>query len=112
MAKLQPISSLRGVTVRDRSGADVGEIKDFILDPESANVRYAVVAFGGFLGVGEHQFAVPFSRLLLDTENECFVADVDETELEEARDLGEHLPEAKRKVYRFQGIDALRRGLP
>jgi len=109
---LQAASALHGYTVRNRAGEDVGEIKDFILDTEHAEVRYAVISFGGFLGVGEHHFAVPFTRLTLDTENECFVADVDEAELAAARDLAERSAGPHRTVYRFQGIDTLRRGLP
>lgn len=77
-------STLTGDDVVNRSGEDLGTIEDFMLDLDDGCVQYAVLSFGGFLGVGDKLFAVPFEALSVDFENERFVLDVDEERLEEA----------------------------
>jgi hypothetical protein len=47
-------------------------------------VTYAVLAFGGFLGMGKKLFAVPWNALTLDTKNKCFVLNVDKDSLKDA----------------------------
>ena len=46
-----------------------------MIDLTTGTVRFAVVSFGGFLGMGNKLFAVPFEALLLDTDKKCFVLD-------------------------------------
>jgi sporulation protein YlmC with PRC-barrel domain len=41
-----------GTDVKDTSGATIGKIEDIMLDKQSSNIMYAVVGFGGFLGMG------------------------------------------------------------
>jgi hypothetical protein len=55
-----------------------------MLDMRSGQVAYAVLSLGGFLGIGEKLFAVPWSALTLDTENKRFVLSVDKDRLEKA----------------------------
>lgn len=55
-----------------------------MLDMESGEVSYAVLSFGGFLGIADKLFAVPWSALKLDTENKRFTLDVDKEKLESA----------------------------
>src|SRR5690606_25191647 len=55
-------SKLSGMELTNRDNEDVGEIKDLVVDTSSGEVRYAVVAFGGFLGLGEKHFAYPMAR--------------------------------------------------
>lgn len=54
-------SQLIGMNIQNPQGEDVGEINDIVLDSDSGRVRYAAVTYGGFLGVGDKLFAVPFS---------------------------------------------------
>jgi len=66
----------RAVRVKDMIGADVynpsnenlGEIEDLVMDPSSGKIRYAVLSFGGFLGLGDKLFAVPWGDLKLVTK--------------------------------------------
>ena len=51
-------STLIGNPVRNREGEDLGKIEDFMMDLETGRVAYAVLSFGGFLGVGNKLFAV------------------------------------------------------
>jgi len=56
-------SRVTGTKVRDESGRDVGEVKDVVLDKTSNNIMFAVVSFGGFLGIGEKYHSIPWSLL-------------------------------------------------
>ena len=55
-----------------------------MLDVASGRVAYAVLSYGGFLGMGQKLFAVPWSALTLDTENKRFTLDVEKDRLENA----------------------------
>ena len=58
----QPVlsaSTLNGDKVVNSYGEDLGKIEDFMLDLENGRIRYAVLSFGGFLGVGDKLFAIP-----------------------------------------------------
>ena len=61
--RLAPAASLCGWMVIDGLGDSVGSVRDLVLDLERGRVAYAVVASGGFLGVGEKLIAVPWSAL-------------------------------------------------
>lgn len=76
--------TLIGNDVFNRKEENLGSIKDFMLDIRSGGVCYAVMSAGGFLGMGEKLFAVPWNALTLDTENERFVLDVDVDRLKNA----------------------------
>ncbi len=84
---MQPVfsaSTLSGDKVVNSYGEDLGKIEDFMLDLESGRIRYAVLSFGGFLGVGDKLFAIPPERLRVDTENRQVVLDMDRARLENA----------------------------
>ncbi|MBA4264926.1 MAG: hypothetical protein C0453_07590 [Comamonadaceae bacterium] len=66
-------SRLIGMSVHNLQGRDLGEINDLMIDVNNQRVRYAILAFGGFMGMGEKLFAYPAgvlqtsgNRLLLD----------------------------------------------
>lgn len=77
-------SSLCGNDVKNAQGESLGEIKDFMLDINTGRVSYAVVSFGGFLGMGDKLFAVPLEAMNLDTDDECFILNIDKERLEQA----------------------------
>lgn len=52
-----------GTSVKDQSGSKIGEVEDIVLDKLSNNVMFAIVGFGGFLGMGEKFHPVPWSAL-------------------------------------------------
>ena len=54
-------NSIIGTKVVDPKGNDMGEIKELVIDPRTGKIAYTVVAFGGFLTLGEKLFAIPFS---------------------------------------------------
>jgi sporulation protein YlmC with PRC-barrel domain len=54
-----PAEDVRGRTVLDAAGEEVGEVRDLVVDPESAMVRFLRIGAGGFFGIGEETFLVP-----------------------------------------------------
>lgn len=77
-------SSLVGDKVCNRQADELGDIKELMLNTTSGAVCYAVVAAGGFLGMGEKLYAVPWSALTLDTMNKRLVLDVEVERFKEA----------------------------
>jgi sporulation protein YlmC with PRC-barrel domain len=70
--------------VVDPAGDTLGDIKDLMIDCDNGRVQYAVLEFGGFLGMGTKLFAVPMEALKLDRENKRFVLAADRNRLEDA----------------------------
>lgn len=81
---LMGADTLIGNDVYNHKDEDLGDIKEIMLDMRNGRVAYAVLSFGGFLGLGEKLFAVPWNALKLDTENHRFVLNVDKSRLENA----------------------------
>lgn len=78
------INTLIGNNVCNLAGESLGDIKEIMLDIRSGKVSYAVLSFGGFLGMGEKLFAVPWGVMTLDTNNKCFVLNVEKDRLKKA----------------------------
>ena len=76
--------SLAGDRVRNAAGEDLGKIEEIMLDVESGKVAYAVLSFGGFLGMGNKLFALPWEALGLNQDDHEFILDVDKATLEQA----------------------------
>ncbi len=81
---LMGAETLIGNDVYNHKGEDLGEIKEIMLNVRTGKVGYAVLSFGGFLGMGEKFFAVPWTALTLDTENKRFVLNVEKDRLKNA----------------------------
>jgi hypothetical protein len=81
---LMGADTLLGERVVNMQEHGLGDIKEIMLDMRSGRVAYAVLAFGGFLGMGEKLFAVPWEALKLDTIKQRFVLDVDKDRLKSA----------------------------
>lgn len=77
-------SSLIGDGVVNPQGEDLGKVEEIMLDIRSGRVAYAVLSFGGFLGLGEKLFAVPWDAMVLDTNRQVFVLNVEKETLKNA----------------------------
>ena len=77
-------SELIGMSVQGTDGKKLGDIKDLVIDPEEGGVEYAVLEFGGFAGIGDKYFAVPWDALQLDQSNKKILLDVHKKELKNA----------------------------
>ncbi len=77
-------STLTGDTVVNPAGDKLGKLEDIMLDIHTGSIAYAVIGFGGFLGMGEKLFAVPWAALSVDTENRQLVIDIERDVLKDA----------------------------
>jgi sporulation protein YlmC with PRC-barrel domain len=115
---LMGADTLIGDSVVNGDDDNLGDIKEIMLDMQTGQVAYAVLAFGGFLGMGEKLFAVPWQALHLDTTNHRFVLDVDKERLKHApgfnKDAWPDMADVgwANEVHTFYGTDPSRRGGP
>jgi sporulation protein YlmC with PRC-barrel domain len=82
--RVMSASTLTGDRVRNASGEDLGKIEDLMIDVQNGRVAYAVLSFGGIIGVGDKLFAIPWQALSLREDEHKFVLDVDKDTLENA----------------------------
>lgn len=115
---LMGADTLIGDSVVNGAEENLGDIKEIMIDMHTGQVAYAVLAFGGFLGMGEKLFAVPWQALHLDTLNKRFVLNIDEERLKNAPGFN---PDAwpdmndiawAKQIHTFYGTDPSRAGCP
>jgi sporulation protein YlmC with PRC-barrel domain len=82
--KILSASTLTGDEVRNLEGEDLGKIEELMLDVPSGSIAYAVLSFGGFLGIGDKLFAVPWQALQLNEDEKCFILNVSKDRLKDA----------------------------
>lgn len=82
--RLMTASTLEGDDVVNRQGEKLGTVDEIMLDVPTGRIAYAVLSSGGFLGIGDKLFAIPWNALTLDPENKCFILDVSKERLEQA----------------------------
>lgn len=78
------VKDVINVDVKNNQEEDLGKIKDIVLDKISGQVRYVVLSFGGFLGLGDKLFALPWNAIHFDTENDCFILNASKAKLKNA----------------------------
>ena len=78
------VSEVIGADVRNQQDENLGDIKDLVLDVSNGHVRYAVVSFGGWLGIGDKLFAVPMSALQQVNNKEEFTMNVTKDQMKNA----------------------------
>jgi hypothetical protein len=74
-------NKVEGTAVYDRQGERRGSVHHLMLDKRSGQVAYAVMSFGGFLGMGEHYHPLPWKALSYDTSKGGYVVDLDKETL-------------------------------
>ena len=77
-------SKVEGTAVYDRDGSRMGTIHNFMVNKRSGQVDYAVLSFGGFLGMGTRYYPLPWDMLEYDTSVGGYMVDMDEDDLDEA----------------------------
>ena len=75
---------VEGTKVYNTVGDKLGSIDDLMIDKVSGQVRYAVLEFGGFLGIGTDRYPLPWNMLKYDTTKEGYVVPLDKDRLEDA----------------------------
>lgn len=72
------------VAVKNMEDEDLGIIEEIMLDKINGNVVYLVLNSGSFLGMGGRLFAIPWNAIHYDTNEECFILDIEKETLKEA----------------------------
>ena len=86
--KLIPSDRVEGTSVRSLNGERIGTIKRLMIDKISGQVAYAVLNFGGFLGMGQKHYPIAWNRLKYDPLSEAYQVDLTEAELQHASEAG------------------------
>jgi hypothetical protein len=82
--QLMLADTLTGNDVVNAQTEKLGDIKGIMLDVVRGQIAYGVLAVGGFMGMGEKLFAIPWNAFKLDAENKQFVLDVSKEKLQDA----------------------------
>ena len=73
-----------GTSVKDTTGTKIGHVEDIVLDKLSNNIVFAIVGFGGFLGMGEKYHPIPWSSLKYDDREGGYIVNFSKEQLEAA----------------------------
>ena len=93
MAQIQPkktfglvlsASTLKGDKVVNKQGEDLGKIEELMIDLDRGRIAYAVLSFGGFLGMGDKLFAIPWQAFRVNTADKRLVLNADKELLKKA----------------------------
>ena len=83
-ARFVPSIRLAQYDVVNKKGKDMGQVQTFVVDMREGLIAFALVAFGGFLGITDKWFALPWVALEWHPETEKFVLDLPEKVLKDA----------------------------
>lgn len=81
--------NVEGTTVYDPSGDKIGEIDHLMIDKVSGSVRYAVMSFGGFMGLGHSHYPLPWNALTYDRERGGYITNVTAEKLKDAPEFSD-----------------------
>lgn len=99
---------VEGTRVFSPSGEHIGSVKRIVIDKVSGRVAYAVLAFGGFFGIGDDYYPLPWEKLKYDQDLGGYRVDVTKEQLEAAPtydDADEDWsPTYGRTIYDYYGI--------
>ena len=101
---------VEGTSVYNGTGEKLGSIDDLMIDKRSGEVRYAVLEFGGFLGMGTDRYPLPWNMLKYDVEKDGYVVPLDKAKLERAprydeSDVPAYTSDYGRRVNSYYGVD-------
>jgi sporulation protein YlmC with PRC-barrel domain len=106
-------TSIIGDDVINGQKKKIGKIKDIMIDLRMGNIQYVIVEMGGFLGIGEKFFAIPYSLLQIDPANKAFILNQYEETLKNAPGFDKnHWPETNSHYYYdttiyWDGVDSI-----
>jgi hypothetical protein len=99
---------VEGTAVYDEEGEKLGSIHNLMVDKRSGQVEYAVLQFGGVLGVGSDYYPLPWDALAYDTDRGGYVVDIDKDQLKQAPHFSRDTPNFDRaygeQVYEAYGL--------
>jgi len=85
---LRRVSKIQGIEVKNEENQKIGKVEDLVMNANNGSVRYVALSFGGFLGIGDKLFAVPWDAVRLEYDakdkKDCLVFDVTKESLSNA----------------------------
>ena len=104
---------VEGTAVYSEAGDKLGSIDDLMIDKRSGQVRYAVLEFGGFLGMGADRYPLPWDALRYDTEKDGYVVPLDKARLKNAPrypqdEAPDYTADYGQRVHKYYGVDWFR----
>ena len=81
-------AKVTGTNVYSTDGDHLGEIQDVMIDKRSGKIAYAVLSFGGLLGIGQRYHPLPWATLKYDTRQGGYVVGINADQLEDAPTYG------------------------
>jgi sporulation protein YlmC with PRC-barrel domain len=87
--RLIAADQVEGTTIYNPAGDNLGSVEDVMIDKVTGKIAYAVVGFGGFLGIGNRHYPMPWEKLKYDVNMGGFVVDLDKRVLEGAPSYGD-----------------------
>ncbi len=101
-----PVKKVLDKKIKDLSGDTIGEVEDIVLDKFSNNIMFAVVGFGGFLGIGEKYHPIPWSLLSYDDSDGNYIINVSRDQLQAAPAYSiDELTEEDGEKYRLKAFE-------
>jgi sporulation protein YlmC with PRC-barrel domain len=106
-------SRVKGTSVYNDKGDKIGTVEDIVLDKESNRIMFAALGFGGFLGMGEKYYPVPWSMLDYREDKDGYVVPLSKDRLENApaydlKDLTRHdgsLGDIREETYSYYNVN-------
>lgn len=83
-AALIASDKVEGTTVYNKDAEKLGQIENFMVGKRSGRVEYAVLSFGGILGIGKDHYPIPWDRLDYDARLRGYVVDIGKDQLKDA----------------------------
>ncbi len=96
-----PASEIIGKTVVNRQNENVGKIDELVIDAKKNRVMYAVLSFGGFMGMGNKLFAMPWEAFEFSETGDTLILNVDKEKLNAAPgfEKGDKWPDFKDTLW-------------
>lgn len=88
-AALISSEKVEGTDVYGPDRDKIGSIDHLMIDKSSGHVGYAIMKFGGFLGLGQSAYPLPWGKLSYDNNLDGYIADVTEEQVKNAPDYDE-----------------------
>jgi sporulation protein YlmC with PRC-barrel domain len=99
---------VEGTKVYNRQGEKLGSVMNFMVDKRSGQVQYAVMEFGGLLGIGSEYYPLPWDALDYDEKMGGYVVDLDKDKLEGAPRYSDNRPAWNdaygREIHAYYGL--------
>ena len=110
-ASLIGSDKVEGTAVYGADDQKIGSIQRVMIDKISGKVAYAITSFGGFLGIGEDHYPLPWTKLRYDTALDGFKVDITEQQLRDAPKFGKNdywdWSGRHEQVHKHYGVDPI-----